>query len=242
MYVGYRFEISTQPEYFARWFDSTVTHFMPMHMEIDSKRGVAKLHAPDKLSVTGNIYQWIMTSHEYYDERFASRPKYDTKRLHLQLLHMMPPEIGYRAKAPAPGRLQVVLWCQGEELIADLRSVVSEIEETYGLTLRTIDDELDAAAIAAQIHSNVESVSADETSDGEAVRFTPKESDVADLVALGYSAAQICEKLIMEPNTLRAHLGNMKEKIKVVEAIPSEKEIGLPQLADWLRAHNYPCA
>lgn len=225
MYVGYRFEISTQPEYFARWFDSTVTHFMPMHMEIDSKRGVAKLHAPDKLSVTGNIYQWIMTSHEYYDERFASRPKYDTKRLNLQLLHMMPPEIGYRAKAPAPGRLQVVLWCQGEELIADLRSVVSEIEETYGLTLRTIDDELDAAAIAADTQSIVESVSADETGDQDDAtgigRVQPAEAQPVEkrgpkagtiarvieahrLMKLGRSQRQACEIARIDPRTYQA--------------------------------------
>ena len=46
-------------------------------------------------------------------------------------------------------------------------------------------------------------------------KLTPREIEVLNLCAKGYSNPQIADALTISPHTVKAHLGNIFEKLKV---------------------------
>ena len=47
------------------------------------------------------------------------------------------------------------------------------------------------------------------------IKLTPREIEVLKLCAKGYSNPQIADSLTISPHTVKAHLGNIFEKLRV---------------------------
>lgn len=237
MFHSFECELKTEAEYFAQWFHMTVFKCAPFEISIDNGRGMARLKASTSSSTLRQCAEWELITHDFQrDEEGLSPEAIDMRHVWLVTMSLGPNwQIGYEARPPAPGRLQVELYkLDIDDVLQEAWDcMLDEIRKTYSLTdapppAPTIRQIAAAESLPAGLYpTNI-------------LGLRGRQLDVTNMISLGKEKRVIAEQQVISEATVKVYQDRITARIKEIEGIPTEQKVHWSALVVWLQKHGYP--